>query len=315
MSWVAPPTTEQMLEMYRQMLKIRLFEAEVLKGGENVAIHSCAGHEAVAVGVLSQLLSNEDLVVSNHRPWGHFLAKGGTLKESFAELMGKETGVSHGVGGEMHLSKPEIGFVQSTMIVGACLTMATGVALSIKKLNRATVFPAIATVFFGEAASTNGAFHEALTMAKTFDLPLLFVCENNGVNGNTPADQYMPTELVTHRASGYGFPTNVCDGSDVLAVWEAAQKAIKHVRETRGPYFLECLVQRINRHKVPRMTDVRPEGIKRMARMRDPLPKLKNALIAENLMDEEAAEIVKFELLREIREAVEFAKQSPDSSY
>lgn len=302
MRWYTPPTEEQMLSLYRGMLRIRAFEEEVLKGGENVAIHSCAGHEAVALGVILQL-TKEDLVVSNHRPWGHFLAKGGNLKESFAELMGKESGVCHGMGGEMNLSKMEIGFVQSTMIVGAALTMATGVALSIKQRK----LPAIATVFFGEAASTNGAFAEALTMAKTFDLPLLFVCENNGVNGNTPAEEYMPTELAMHRASGYGFPTNVCDGSDVLAVWEAAQKAIGHVREECSPYFLECLVQRINRHKVPRMSDARPLEIKRMARMRDPLPKLRNALLAESIMTPEEDATIRLELSDEVKEAVEFA--------
>jgi acetoin:2,6-dichlorophenolindophenol oxidoreductase subunit alpha len=279
-----PPSEATMLAMYRMMLKIRLFEEEILRREKKgLAIHSCAGHEGVALGVSAQLRVT-DLVVSNHRPWGHFLAKGGTLRESFAEIMGHPDGVSGGIGGEMGISKPAIGFIQSTMIVGAALTLATGVAFSIQQLQKDS--GNIAVVYFGEGASTNGAFHEALTLAKLFHLPLFLVCENNGLSGNTPAAEYMPTELVVHRAQGYGIRTNVCDGSDVLAVWEAAQTAIEYVRKERAPYLLECLVARIYRHKIPRMTDVRSPEEKRMARMRDPLLKLRSALLAEGLMTE-----------------------------
>jgi pyruvate dehydrogenase E1 component alpha subunit len=297
---VTPPTEEQLLSLYQEMLRIRTFEDEVLRRKEQgLAIHSCAGHDAVAVGVVSQLTKG-DLVVSNHRPWGHFLAKGGNFKESFAELYGKPEGVCKGLGGEMNLCKPEVGFVQSTMIVGACLTFACGVALAIKRGQN----DRIAVVFLGDATSTNGAFNEALTMAATFKLPLLFVCENNGINGNTLASDYMPTELVIHRALGYGFPTNVCDGSDVLAVWETAQKAIEYVREKRTPYFLECLVARINYHKVPRFPDTRPPEVRRMARMRDPLPKLRNALYAEGILDSEKESRIKDIVHGELQEAI-----------
>lgn len=294
--------------MYTAMLRIRLFEEEVLKGETvGLAIHSCAGHEAVAVGIMEHL-KIEDLVVSNHRPWGHFLAKGGTLEESFAEIIGKKTGVSHGMGGEMGISKPEIGFVQSTMIVGACLTLACGVAFSIQQMQIDDAN--IAVVFFGEGASTNGAFNEALTLASVFRLPLLFVCENNGLSGNTPAHDYMPTELVIHRASGYGFPTNVCDGSDVLAVWEAGQHAVEYVRKHRTPYLLECLVARINRHKVPRFPDSRSPEVKRVARMRDPIPKLRNALMSEGVLTADRDATISKSLLQDVRNAIDFAKSS-----
>jgi acetoin:2,6-dichlorophenolindophenol oxidoreductase subunit alpha len=309
---VIPPTEYQMLAMYETMLKIRLFEEEILRREEKgLAIHSCAGHEAIAIGVVSQLKAS-DLVVSNHRPWGHFLAKGGNLGESFAEILGKPQGVCKGTGGEMGICKPEIGFVQSTMIVGACLTLASGVAMSIKMdAVKRSQFPAddeaIAVVFFGEGASTNGAFNEALTMAKLYELPLLFVCENNGLSGNTPSSEYMSSELVVHRASGYGFPTMVCDGSDVFAVWEAAQKGIDYIRKERGPYFLECLVARINRHKVPRMPDVRPPEVKRMARMRDPLLKLNAALSSEGILTPQADYAIRQKIAGELKEAIEFA--------
>ena len=303
---MTPPDDDQLVRLYEQMLRIRLFEQEILRGEtKGLAIHSCAGHEAVAVGVGAQLRL-DDLVVSNHRPWGHFLAKGGTIAESIAEILGSPRGVCKGIGGEMGISKMEIGFVQSTMIIGACLTLATGVALSIQRLQAGS--DKIAVVFFGEATSTNGAFHEALNLAKVFKLPLLFICENNGLNGNTPASEYMPTELVIHRASGYGFPTNVCDGSDVLAVWEAAQKAVEYVRTDRSPYMLECLVARINRHKVPRFPDTRTPEVKRMARMRDPLLKLHAALTAEGLVTPETCAKFEDEINTEIREALAAAR-------
>jgi len=215
--------------------------------------------------------------------------------------------VCAGIGGEMNISKPEIGFVQSAMIVGACLTIACGVALSVKRLHPL----AVATVFFGEGASTNGAFNEALVLAKTWDLPLLFACENNGLSGNTPASEYLPTELVVHRAAAYGIQTNVCDGSDVVAVWEAAQKAVDYVRNQRHPYFLEGLVARINRHKVPRFPDTRTFEAKRMARMRDPLPKLKSALLAEGLISLPEISDMYEEIRREIDVAVVTAKERP----
>lgn len=309
---MTPPTKEQMRSMYETMRTIRSFEEEILKREENgLAIHSCAGHEAVAVGIITQL-DQSDLIVSNHRPWGHFLAKGGELGESFAEILGKPQGVCKGTGGEMGICKPGIGFVQSTMIVGASMTLACGVALSIKMdAIKQSRFPAgersIAAVFFGEGATTNGAFNEAMIMAKLYRLPLLFVCENNGLSGNTPSAEYLPTELVTHRASGYGFPTSVCDGSDVLAVWEAAQKAIEYVRKEEKPYFLECLVARINRHKVPRMTDARSPEVKQIARMRDPLPKLKNALLSEGILTPENDALISQRIIQNLEKAIEFA--------
>ena len=307
---MTPPTEDQMLVMYEKMVQIRLFEEEILRREEKgLAIHSCAGHEGVAIGVCSQL-EPSDLIVSNHRPWGHFLAKGGGLGESFAEILGKPQGVCGGMGGEMGICKPEIGFVQSSMIVGACLTIACGVALSVK-MGAVKGFPtgdrSVAVVFFGEGATTNGAFSEAMTLAKLYDLPLLFVCENNGLSGNTPSTEYMPTELVVHRASGYGFPTMVCDGSDVFAVWEAAQKAIEHVRTKGGPYFLECLVARMNRHKVPRMPDIRPPEVKRMARMRDPLLKLKAALLSEQILTPQMDMDIRKRVLIDLDGAMRFA--------
>ena len=297
------PNEDQMVSMYGTMLKIRLFEEEILRREQKgLAIHSCAGHEGVAIGVSYQL-RDTDLVVSNHRPWGHFLAKGGTLRESFAEIMGHPDGVCGGIGGEMGICKPEIGFVLSTMIVGAALTISTGVAFSIQQLQVGR--DNIAVVYFGEGASTNGAFAEALTLAKLFHLPLLFVCENNGLSGNTPASEYMPTELVTHRAMGYGIRTNVCDGSDVLAVWEAAQTAIDYIRHDRAPYLLECLVGRINRHKVPRMPDVRTDEEKRVVRMRDPLLKFRAALKNEQILTDEEDLLLFAELTEEIHVAME----------
>lgn len=299
---------ELYLSLYEKMLRIRMFEEEVMKRAKAkegvLAIHPSTGQEATDVGIISQL-AIEDLIISNHRPFGHFIAKGGSLNGLMAELYGKPTGICKGVGGEMNLSEPSIGFIQSTMIVGACLTLACGIALSQKMKEE----KGITVVFFGEGASTNGAFNEALTLAKTLKLPILFVCENNGYSTNTPADDYMPTELVVHRASGYGILTNVCDGSDILAVLDAGRKAIEYVKRERKPYLLETLVARIGPHKQI-LVDIRPENIKRIARMRDPIPKFMNALFAENLMSSGEQLSIYEKVLNEVEEAVEFATKS-----
>jgi pyruvate dehydrogenase E1 component alpha subunit len=297
-----------MLRLYETMLTIRAFEERAWAAaltGEGLPIHPSTGHEAVAVGVCS-LLSPRDRVVSNHRPFGHFIAKGGSIPELMAELFGKSTGVCRGLGGEMILSEPKIGFMISSMIVGACLTIATGVSFAshMKKSTDITV------CFFGDAASTNGAFHEALTMASLYRLPILFVCENNAYCTNSPDVEYMPTEMVSHRASGHGFPTSAVDGSDVLAVREAARRAIWTIRHVGGPYLLEALVSRIGPHKQI-LVDSRPPEVARFARMRDPIIRFASSLRAEGVLDAAEERAIHKRVSRLVKDAVEFARHSP----
>jgi pyruvate dehydrogenase E1 component alpha subunit len=295
-----------MLHLYETMLRIRTFEERAWKAarvGEGLPIHPSTGHEAVATGVCS-LLTKDDKVVSNHRPFGHFIAKGGSLRALMAELQGKSHGVCKGLGGEMVLSEPSIGFVISSMIVGASITIATGIALALK-MRRSD---SIAACFFGDAASTNGAFNEALTMASLYKVPLLLVCENNGYSTNSPAMEYMPTRMVIDRASSYGFPAEVVDGTDVLAVREAAQKAIWHIRHKGTPYFLEALVSRIGPHKQI-LVDSRTPDKMRFARMRDPLTRFRSSLASEGILGDASDESIRRRVRKEVEGAVLFARR------
>ena len=169
----SPLSKVDLLYLYRTMLRIRAFEERAWKAArdkEGLPIHPSTGHEAVAAGVCS-LLTRRDRVISNHRPFGHFIAKGGSIEALMAELFGKKEGVCKGLGGEMVLSDSSIGYIISSMIVGACITIATGVGLALKMSDS----KALAVCFFGDAASTNGAYHEALTMASLYKVPVLFV--------------------------------------------------------------------------------------------------------------------------------------------
>ncbi len=299
------PSREGLVQLYATMLRIRAFEQRAWKAArdeEGLPIHPSTGHEAVATGVCSVLTKN-DRVISNHRPFGHFIAKGGSMKALMAELFGKKDGVCRGLGGEMILSDPSIGFIISSMMVGACITIATGVALALKMKNE----PGVAVCFFGDAASTNGAFHEALTMASLYKVPALFVCENNTYSTNSPAVEYMPTEMVSDRSSHYGFLSVVVDGTDVLAVREAAEKAVWHIKHRETPYFIEALVSRIGPHKQI-LVDSRTSDRTRYARMRDPLTRFRSSLVSEGLLSQEDVARLKRDVDKEVEAAVSFAR-------
>jgi len=299
------PSRAEMLRTYETMIRIRRFEEQAWKSalsGEGLPIHPSTGHEAIAAGVCS-LLKRGDKIISNHRPFGHFIAKGGSIRKLMAELYGKSEGVCKGLGGEMILSEPSIGFVFSSMIVGACITIATGVAFALRMQRSRS----IAACFFGDAASTNGAFNEALTMAAVYKLPILYVCENNGYSTNTPAVEYMPTEMVSDRASGYGFPAAVVDGSDVLAVREAVQKGIWHIQHRHTPYFIEALTARIGPHKQI-LVDTRTPDRATFARMRDPITRFRATLVSEGTLNDKIEESIDRRVSREIRDAVAFAR-------
>ena len=300
------PPTKGMLRLYETMLRIRAFEDRAWRAaskGEALPIHPSSGHEAIAVGVCS-LLTRRDKVISNHRPFGHFIAKGGSLRALMAELFGKATGVCKGLGGEMFLSEPSIGFVLSSMMVGSCMTLATGVGLALKMSGSKSV----AACFFGDAASTNGAFHEALTMAALYKVPVLFVCENNGYSTNSPAMEYMPTGMVVDRAKEYGFPAVAVDGTDVLAVRDATQRAMWHIAHNHTPYFLEALVSRMGPHKQI-LVDSRDEDRKTYARMRDPIVRFRASLLAEGMLTQSLDDAIKGRVGKQVENAVRFARR------
>jgi TPP-dependent pyruvate/acetoin dehydrogenase alpha subunit len=282
------PSSALMLRLYRNMIRIRAFESSVLenaKNGASLAIHPYTGEEAVSTGVCS-VLKKQDKVVTNHRPFGHFISKGGSMNVLMAELYGKSNGVCKGLGGEMNLSEPKIGFLMSDMIVGACITMC----------------------FFGEAASANGAFHEGLMMASLWGLPILYVCENNGYSTNTPAAEFLSNEIVAPRVAGYGIRTMVVDGTDVIGVRQRTEEALWQIRHSLGPCFVEAIVKRIGPHK-QELVDSRSEDERRIARMRDPIKMFRSQLMEERILTDALDIQMNLEATTEVEEATRFAEK------
>jgi TPP-dependent pyruvate/acetoin dehydrogenase alpha subunit len=236
-----------LLGLYERMLLIRQFEEQVkalfLEGAMPGTIHQCHGQEATAVGVCAALNKN-DFITSTFRGHGHALAKGLTAREMLDELFGAVTGCCRGKGGSMHMGNLEKGMVPGIAIVGGGIPIAAGIALAFKMRSS----PQVVACFFGDGAVAEGAFHEGLNMAAIWDLPVLFVCENNLYGASTRIDKVMKNTRISDRAAGYGFRGETVDGNDVLAVYGASQRAAKECRNSQGPVLLELLTYRRTGH-------------------------------------------------------------------
>jgi TPP-dependent pyruvate/acetoin dehydrogenase alpha subunit len=300
-----PPEAAAQLELYREMLRIRRFEERVytlfLEGEIPGTLHQYQGQEAVAVGVCS-VLERTDWITSTHRPHGHALAKGVSARAAMAELYGKATGCCRGRGGSMHLGDPDVGMLPAIAIVGGGNTVVTGLGLAFALRRSAQV----AACFFGEGATSEGAFHEGLNFAAVRSLPVVFVCENNLYGASTSYTRVSLVEDVAARAAAYGVPGRVVDGMDVLAVREAASEAVAAAREGRGPTLLECKTYRYVGHSRSDARGYRTREEEELWLARDPIARLR-----ARLGDAEAA-AVEAEVESEIEDAVEFARSSPD---
>jgi len=241
------PSPELVLALYRTMRLIRQTEEELARchqrGLIHGACHTSVGQEAVAAGVCA-CLGRRDPIFSTHRGHGHALAKGMPPVDLIAELFGREAGCSHGRGGSMHLFAPEIGMMGTSGIVGPCLLQACGGGYSAKLRGDGTV----AVAFFGDGAVNNGAFHEALNMAAIWELPVLFVCENNRYATEVPFAYAAGHPAVGDRGPAYGIEGFTVDGNDVLEVHRRADSAVARARAGGGPTLLECLTYRTRAH-------------------------------------------------------------------
>ena len=241
------PGKETLLSLYRTMQVIRQCEERLAKSHQlglvHGACHTYVGEEAIAAGVCAHL-RRDDVVFSTHRGHGHALAKGLHPRELIAELYGREAGCSHGRGGSMHLFKPEIGLMGTSGIVGPCILQACGGGYSfkIKKTDQ------VAVAFFGDGAVNNGAFHEGLNMAGIWNLPVLFVCENNQFATEVPFQYSSGIPDVGRRAANYGLPGFEVDGNDVSEVHRVAGEAIESARNGGGPTLIECKTYRTRSH-------------------------------------------------------------------
>jgi pyruvate dehydrogenase E1 component alpha subunit len=299
-------------DLHRRMVRIRHFEERAGKLMEDGkipgALHLYVGQEAVASGVMVHL-SNDDWITSTHRGHGHLIAKGGEFGPMFAELYGKATGYCKGKGGSMHISNMALGMLGANGIVGGGPPIAVGAGFS----NKFRKTDRVAVTFFGDGASNEGSFHEAANMAGLYQLPVIFVCENNGYGEYTAQANHQAIVDVADRAAGYGMPGVIVDGMDAVAVFEAAGVAIQRARDGLGPTLLECKTYRFYDH-----VGVRGMGLKYRSddeveewKRRDPISLLEARLAEQDILSEPEAQSVHDEVLADVEAAVEFAENSP----
>jgi acetoin:2,6-dichlorophenolindophenol oxidoreductase subunit alpha len=292
------------------MLLIRAFEEQVRSlsaaGVMPGLVHLCSGQEAVAVGVCSVLRTN-DLIASNHRGHGHCLAKGAQLDLMMAELMGRRTGYCLGRGGSLHLFDSANGNLGTTGIVGGGIPLAAGAALSAKRRGDGQV----AVCFFGDGALNQGLLFEVMNMAAIWRLPLLFVCENNGYGEFTASEDVTAGRNPVARGAVFDIPSEALDGMDVLAVREAAIRAVARARGGEGPGFLVCTTYRYGGHHAGDKQDYKDEAEVKAWRQKDPILRLGRRLQDEGLVSPEMLAAMQSEVDAEVRAAVEFARAAP----
>ena len=234
-------------ELYRTAFTIRRFEEAVRDllqmGRLDGFAHLSIGHEAVATGICAALRP-DDTISSTHRGHGHLIAKGGDLDRMFAELFGRETGYCHGRGGSMHIADLDLGILGANGIVGGGIPLAMGAAFAHQRQGTDRV----SVAFFGDGGVNQGAFHESLNLAAVWQLPAIFVCENNGYAASVPQAKHQRNPVIADRAIGYGMPGVTVDGNDMFAVYEAAVEAVERARSGGGPTLIECKTYRHYTH-------------------------------------------------------------------
>jgi 2-oxoisovalerate dehydrogenase E1 component len=305
-----PPSAEQQIALYSEMLRIRRCEEALAKAHQRGLIpgpcHTYVGQEAVAVGVCAHLRT-DDVVFSTHRGHGHALSKGVSCRQLVAELFGRATGCSHGRGGSMHLFAPEVGLMGTSGIVGPCILQAAGAGYTFKLLKSDRV----AMAFFGDGAVNNGAFHEGLNLASIWKLPVVFVCENNQYATEVPFRYASGNPSVSSRGASFGMPGIEVDGNDVLAVYSAAEVAVMRARRGDGPMLLECLTYRTRPH-AEGMGDFTYRSKEEVEgwKASDPIRLWERRLVSAGLADERRLAEIAVAIQAEVDDAVRFAEES-----
>ncbi len=303
---------DTLLKMYETMLLIRRFEeraGDLVASGEiKTPCHLCIGQEAVATGVCLAL-KKEDYIFGNHRSHGHYIAKGGSLKELMAELFCKVTGCSKGKGGSMHIIAPEVGLLGTPPIVAASIPIAVGAALSsvLRGVER------VAVSFFGDGATNEGVFYESLNFAALKKLPVVFVCENNLYSTHMPIAKCLADTNIAKKAEGFNLPGVQIDGNDVIKVYQTAKKAVGRARQGEGPTLIECQTYRWRGH-VGYQDDL-DKGLRTKEELsswlaRCPIKRLEELLVKENMLSGEKKNQISQKIEKEIETAVKFAKES-----
>lgn len=303
---------ETLLDWYRQMVLIRRFEERSdelyqLEGKIKGFLHLYIGQEAIAVGTIAARRPQDHLITA-YRDHGHALAAGLEAKHVLAELMGKATGVTGGRGGSMHLASRDRHFWGGYGIVGAHLSLGVGLALAEKY--RESEFAAIC--YFGDGATNIGYFHESLNMAGVWQLPILFVCENNKYGMGTAVDKASANPIISDKARAYCIPAKRIDGNNILEVYDETSAALAKIRAGEGPQFLEMMTYRYEGHSIGDRTRYRPEGeLHQWRDEKDPIATLQKHLLTQMGISETELMAIQQDVEREMDEAVRFSNESP----
>jgi len=300
--------------MMRRMMTIRRFEESVMglvQGAELVGMAHCyIGEEAVAVGACAAL-RDDDYITGNHRSHGHPIAKGGDVRKAMAELLGKSTGYCKGKGGSMHLADFSIGILGESGIVGSALPVAVGAALGSKMQGNDRVVVS----FFGDGASNQGACHEAMNLASIWNLPVIFLCENNQYAVTTHFTDTVAVENISDRAQAYNMPGVLVDGQDIMAMYEVTKEAVQRGRSGLGPTLIEARTYRYQEHSeaLNRILreEYRSEEELQEWKQRDPIDLFKALLIEQNIYSEEEINELQDNVAETVNDALEFARESP----
>jgi pyruvate dehydrogenase E1 component alpha subunit len=298
------------IEMLRKMYQIRHFEEEteqlIIRGMIHGTCHLYTGEEATAVGAIFAL-KNDDYITSTHRGHGHCIAKGSDLNIMMAELLGKKTGYCKGKGGSMHIADIDSGNLGANGVVGGSIGIATGAALTckMKKNGKITV------CFFGDGATNLGIFHSSINMASIWDLPVIYLCENNVYGMSTPVKEAFNIERISDRKASYGIKGLTIDGNDLVEVFNTVSYFAEECRAGRGPVLIECLTYRWKGHSKSDAQVYRKKEEVKSWQEKDPIKKYRNVLIDSKILTEEMDRAMEKEVADQLDKAVKYAKESP----
>ena len=303
-------TAAALTGMYVTMQRIRAFETVLTAQGERYGqiFVMTSGMEAIATGVCAAL-NEDDYLLSTHRTQAHAIAKGLRMDKLLAEIMYKATGYCEGRGGRQHMASLELGFIGGTGVVGANVSVACGVGLTCKMQKKGRVTACI----FGDGASTTGAFHEGVGVAALWDLPIVYVIENNQYAGYMPLSGQTKLKQLSDRAKGYGIPGITIDGTDAVAVAEAVADAVARARAGKGPTLIEAVTSIFGGGTVTNEgRQWRSEEEMAVWRARDPIQRMRAWLIADGTLTEARADRIAADAKAEAEAAGQFMPQSPD---
>jgi pyruvate dehydrogenase E1 component alpha subunit len=300
-------------QLLLQMYEIRAFEEQAeksyMQGKIHGTMHLSIGQEASAVGSIS-VLKPTDYILGHHRGHGLCIAKGADLNLMMSEFYGKENGYCRGRGGSMHIADLEGRNLGANGVVGGGLPMAVGVGIGLKHKKKDEVL----LCFFGDGAASTGAFHESMILAHLFNVPVVFICENNQYAMSFPSEKWTTSETLAARAELYGFPGVAVDGNDILAVQDAVQTAVDHARCGKGPYLVVNNTYRWRGHSKSDRNRYRTTEEIEEWKNNDPILRFRNYLLENELLTENEADMIKAQAYANIESSRLFAESSPEPS-